>query len=428
MSHETEAACLLRTGVQYGRRAGLKAGAGDPIFVGVKQGTLSIYFGDEPIYHFDLEGRWQRAYIAGIHYRKALDGSIDAIDRVREGPNMVLQRRSLRYSEAVDLDDAVRSMALGLLDRLCRPAVEMIDPPEGIRGFATDDLREHLDRVVRWNAAVWFADRERYVATYGALPFIPPDAMQSVILQATLGHPAGNAFGGEPASSTVARSPEQFAEHARAVAALLGRRAAQARSIYLAGPDALRQPFDQVVEYFRIAGELFPCECASSRKNRAEDAIVLQGINVFLHDFGPPLPDRARWERLRSLHLQRVNLGVESADAGLRSQFGRAWSDEDLRKLAADARAAGLDLGVIVLVGAEEVESAATLLSSLELGKGDLVYLVYRSALGGSRASIEPGGREDIEAARSRLKAALEPLHAERGVKVVSYNPEKEWH
>ena len=87
-AHETEAACLLRTGALYRTRAGLlpAQGGSDLVFVGFKKGAFSIYFGDAPIYHFDLEGRWQRAYIESTHYLKSLDTTVHAIDaRARGG-------------------------------------------------------------------------------------------------------------------------------------------------------------------------------------------------------------------------------------------------------------------------------------------------------------------------------------------------------
>ncbi len=104
--HPTEAACLLEQGALYGRRIGLKplVADGDPIFAGFKQGAFSLYFGDAPIFHFDLEGRWQRAFVDGTHYLKGLDATIHAIDRVREGPNLVLKRRTLTLVEADGLD------------------------------------------------------------------------------------------------------------------------------------------------------------------------------------------------------------------------------------------------------------------------------------------------------------------------------------
>ena len=65
MDHRTEAACLLEQGALYRRRIGLEpvGGDGEPIFAGFKHGAFSLYFGDAPIYHFDLEGRWQRAFV-----------------------------------------------------------------------------------------------------------------------------------------------------------------------------------------------------------------------------------------------------------------------------------------------------------------------------------------------------------------------------
>ena len=115
--HPTEAACLLEQGASYRRRIGLKpvVTPGDPIFAGFKQGAFSLYFGDAPIYHFDLEGRWQRAFVDGTHYLKGLDATVHAIDRVREGPNLVLKRRTLTCAEAADFDERVRSTALELI-------------------------------------------------------------------------------------------------------------------------------------------------------------------------------------------------------------------------------------------------------------------------------------------------------------------------
>ena len=75
MAQSTEAACLLQSGSMYPRRLGLRTESGEDVFVGIKPGGFSLYFGDAPIYHFDLEGRWQRAFVEGVHYLKGLDAS-----------------------------------------------------------------------------------------------------------------------------------------------------------------------------------------------------------------------------------------------------------------------------------------------------------------------------------------------------------------
>src|SRR5436190_21801427 len=120
--HRTEAACLLEQGALYRRRIGLEpvARAGEPIFAGFKHGAFSLYFGDAPIYHFDLEGRWQRAFVDGLHYLKGLDAVVQVIDRVREGRNLVLKRRELGTAEATDFDARVRITAWELMHGLGR--------------------------------------------------------------------------------------------------------------------------------------------------------------------------------------------------------------------------------------------------------------------------------------------------------------------
>ncbi len=131
--HVTEAACLLAQGATYGRRVGLKPTeeSGDPIFAGVKRGAFSVYFGDAPIYHFDLDGRWQRAFVEGTHYLKGLDATVHAIDRERDGENLVLKRRALSESETTDLDESVRSMAQKVAAGLGAGRLERVNPPAG---------------------------------------------------------------------------------------------------------------------------------------------------------------------------------------------------------------------------------------------------------------------------------------------------------
>ena len=79
MAQTTEAACLLHSGAYIALRRGFRPRLGDDIFVGVKPGAFSVYYGDAPIYHFDLDGRWQRAFIDGVHYLKGLDTTVQAL-------------------------------------------------------------------------------------------------------------------------------------------------------------------------------------------------------------------------------------------------------------------------------------------------------------------------------------------------------------
>ncbi|MEJ7637649.1 MAG: hypothetical protein WKF75_06570, partial [Singulisphaera sp.] len=249
MTPRTEAACLLDTGALYHERVGLLPVGGDPLFAGFKRAAFSLYYGDAPILHFDLEGRWQRAFVEGIHYLKAPDTTAQAIDRVRVEKNLVLRRKVLGFAEASDFDGWVRNTAIGLIDDLGAGRLERVEPPAGAIPLSSDALRAFLERIARWDAAAWFAHREEYLATYGPLPFLPPDCQNAVILQATLGHADRLTFGGAPAAEHYVRSAPEFQEHVRAVSRLLGRRILQCRGAFLGGSDVLRRPTDEVVGY-----------------------------------------------------------------------------------------------------------------------------------------------------------------------------------
>ena len=331
MDHRTEAACLLEQGALYRKRIGLEpvVGDGDPIFAGFKHGAFSLYFGDAPIYHFDLEGRWQRAFVEGIHYLKGLDADVHAIDRVREGPNLVLQRRTLSFGEAGDLDARIRSVALELMAGLDDGRFRRLEPPAGkAQPLSNDELREFLERISRWDAAAWFAHRERYTGTYGPLPFLPPECQNAVVLQATLGHAEGRTFGLSPAAEPYVRSADEFAQHARDVAGLWGRRLLQSRAHLPGG----RRRAASAGRTDR--GLPRPSRQDVSRSGSADDGgrHPLRGRPAFLDDFRGPRFDRDGWRRFAERGLIRVSLGVESGDpdgpGDLRQGLGRRRSCE----------------------------------------------------------------------------------------------------
>jgi len=443
-NHSTEAVCLLEQGASYRRRIGLEpvATPGDPIFAGFKHGAFSIYHGDAPVFHFDLEGRWQRAFVDGTHYLKGLDASIQAIDRVREGPNLVLKRTTLAYAEASDFDGRVRSMALELIADLDAGRLGRVEPPtKKAQPLAADELREFLARISSWDTAAWFAHRQRYRAAYGPLPFLPPECQSAVILQATLGNAGGVGFGLSPVAPASARSPGEFEQHAKEVTALWGRRLLQSRVIFLAGNDVLHRPAQDVAAFLGTVGRTFPIEPKTRRgsPDRAEDdddRPRVDGIHVFLDDFALPRPDRSGWRELVDRGLVRVSLGVESGDPNVRTIYHKSWADDELRSTVADIKTAGLGVSVLTLVGAGGVERAkphveltARLIASLDLAPGDFVFLLDENEVRDPNRS--PEGWTPLRAPawsleQAKLKEALAPLK-KRGVKVLPYTMEKQW-
>jgi hypothetical protein len=442
--HLTEAACLLNQGALYRKRIGLEPAAidGDLIFAGFKQGAFSIYFGDAPIYHFDLEGRWQRAFVQGIHYLKGLDAEIHAIDRVREGPNLVLRRRRLTYEETMDLDSRIRSVALELLADLGAGRLRFRQPPMAkTQPLDCDELDDFLERISRWDNAAWFAHRERYLGTYGPLPFLPPDCLNAVVLQATLGHADGRSFGMGSTAEYYVRTLKEFEQHAREVAALWGRRLLQSRVVFLAGSDVLRRPVEDIAAYLDTIRQVFPIQPKASTREGDLAGIDsntprLEGIHAFLDDFTTPRPDRAAWCKFAERGLVRLSLGVESGDPSVRAVYGKNWVAKELRSCVADLKAAGLAVSLMTLVGAGGIERAemhvretATLIQTLDLCPGDHVFLLDENQVRDPLA--RPPSLTFLEGPawdehQKRLKEELAPLRS-RGAKVLPYTLEKQW-
>jgi hypothetical protein len=441
--HHTEAACLLEQGASYRQRIGLKPieAAGDPIFAGFKHGAFSLYFGDAPIYHFDLEGRWQRAFLESIHYLKGLDATIHAIDRVREGPNLVLKRRTLTDSEAADLDARVRSTALELIAGLDAGTLERIESASPkAQPLESNNLRAFLERIISWDSAAWQGHRERHRKSYGPLPFLPPERLNAVVLQATWGHAAGVGFAGTRENEAHTRSISEFEQHTRDVAALWGRRLSQSRHLFLAGSDVLHQPVETIVALLNAIGQAFPIERrmrgSSFDRTDNEETPRFDGVHAFMDDFNRSRPDRDDWRDLNARGLVRLSLGVESGDPAVREIYHKNWTEEELRATVADVKAAGLGVSVLTLIGAGGIERAEAhvaqtvgLIESLELDTGDFVFLLDEKELG-EPETVDVGIRslrgQAWSQQQTRLKEALAPLK-KRGIKVLPYTMEKQW-
>ena len=416
MAQTTEAACLLETGALYPRRLLLRSGAADPIFAGFKSGAFSLYFGDAPIVHFDLDGRWQRAFLDGIHQLKGLDASVQSIGRVREGDNLVLKRHTLRFDETADLDATIRGLAIDLAEKLDARRLEIVEPPSRATPITLEALRDILEEIARWDASAWFSHRETYLKAYpNPLPLLPPDCTNAVIVASEVG---GNFM-----------DHDAFTRHTQVVSKLLGRRIEQCRSIFLAGRRALNGPIESQI---RAIANCFPIEPRPD--DRPDEPHRLAGIHTYLDDFATPPPDIDQLRVLRGLGLKRVSLGLDSGDVELRRSIGHDIDDAGLIALVTALKLTRIGVGLIVPVGfggeanaERHLEATASLLNRLPLGPGDLVSILDADDLSLLSAPKAPRSvpHSDRDARLERFRGLLDAVRA-RKAKVAPFRPEKQ--
>ncbi len=226
---------------------------------------------------------------------------------------MVLRRETLPYAEATDLDASIRSVALGPDRRprlgpagrsSTRPTKARIVRRRGVPELPRTGRRLGLGRLVRPPRALPGDLRPAPVppARLPERPGPPGDP----------GPLGGRAFGeGRPAEHYV-RSSSEFAEHARAVARLIGRRIAQHRGVFLGGADVLRRPVERRPGLPGDRSRRLPDRPRFAREpgDHWDDFPAKLGeVHAFLDDFAAPCPTSKAGGSSEARHLGRVTLG-----------------------------------------------------------------------------------------------------------------------
>jgi hypothetical protein len=456
MAHLTEAACLIEQGAMFPRRQGFRDPAGSTVLMGFKPGACSIYFDDAPIYHFDLEGRWQRAFIEadlsapdtpknlagvpGTHYLKSLDTSTVGLMRVREANEIKIQRRTLGYAETVDLDESIRSMAMTLHARIASGELQPVAPPSEGRtaGKAVDtaDLLDFLERIADRDSSAWSGQKQQFMGTFGPLPMSPPGSPGLMVIQATMGDVSEPAigFGGARTTPIHVRTDEEFKKHLQQVVSLWGRRLPQARGIYLAGSDLLHQPMPVVLNYLDQISEAISGSSIDILARVIDPVQRPQksDISLMTHRLDGPAPTVEMLEEYRKRGVTHLTIGVESLNQTVRRTYGRSWTNQDLVQWIQNAKEASLPLSMVLLIGAggidqpEDQAETISVLDELPWSEGTVIYLLDAAeTVDGTpnEPSIAESNAAALHSMRAELATALKP----RKVKVAHYTLEKDW-
>ncbi|MBI5757549.1 MAG: hypothetical protein HZA46_03400 [Planctomycetales bacterium] len=114
--NEADREDLMREAVALTRRVEFRLpGENEPVVVGIRDnGCWSVYFGGDPVFHFDAEGRLRRAFVEGHLFRSQGTG-LSRLSRLRSERKSNLLRYDLSPQELADFWSASGP-------RLCRLA------------------------------------------------------------------------------------------------------------------------------------------------------------------------------------------------------------------------------------------------------------------------------------------------------------------
>jgi len=354
---------------------------------------------------FDLEGRPASWLVGGRTFKRSLASEIygrRTVDGVRRRWRVDPQDAAVHFTHAGEAAaDAEAALASGTLRRADGKArFRALTAPEA------DTLAGRLARMRRWTPERLSGERARFLAAYQPVSILPPDQYGAVVLQATYGCSWNRCsfctfYQDRPFR---VREPAAFAEHAKAVGALLGDAAEARRSVFLGDGNALVLSNARLRPLFEVIEARFPGRPVAS----------------FVDVFGGERKPLADWRELAERGLSRVAVGLETGSDALLAYLNKPGGAAEAEAFVGTLKEAGVAVSVILMVGvggerfagAHEAESRA-LLERLPLGQGDLVYLSPFVVQPGSaylaRAEVEglePLPREDRDAQYARLKQA----------------------
>jgi len=324
-----------------------------PFEVHERADTLHLLTPDEEVqWTFDPRGRLMAGHDGGFHFLVGLDGSALVRDR---------SKRTRPPPFRLALEDA-----LPLYDRVAADAAAVLDAlPE------EHAARPWLDRAAARGADAYRHDAAAFAATYTPVSVLPPDCYRALVVQLTEGCCYNRC-----AFCTLyqdvpyrVKTPEALARHLEGIAALFGEALVLRNKVFLGDANALALDQALLLEHIERIRARFP-EAAAG------------GFHSFLDTFTRPWKTSVELTALREAGLHRVYVGLESGHRPLRLALRKPGTVDGTREVVARCRAAGLGVGVIVLVGAGGMDFAeghlhdtVEAIRAMDLGADDLVYL-----------------------------------------------------
>ncbi len=398
-----------------------------PVHIRLNDVALTISIDVLLIYTFDLAGRLFGVFDHGMNLRRGLDGRVLA--RWRD-ENHQRARRWLADDEADALLKKMRE-ELGVISK----QYSVIRGREGAEG-----VRRVMDQALTFD---YEADFRRFHRIYRPISILPPDQYQALVLQATEGCSFNTCtfcalYRDRPFRI---KTPDEFKQHVAGVVDFFGPGLAMRRSIFLADANALIIPQKRLLPLMQIVARNFPIlpgdlPASARRAWLRQHPRGMKGIYAFVDGLSAERKSVSDFEALRALGLRRVYIGLESGNEALLAWLRKPSTAAEMMAAVGRMKAAGLQVGVIVLLGAGghrfdagHVRDTAAALNAMPLDGDDIIYLSpFRPDPAAPYLSIARADGVDIpdeaflHSQRQRLLAGLTLPRPPLGPKRVAYN------
>ncbi|MCX6545319.1 MAG: radical SAM protein [Acidobacteria bacterium] len=370
--------------------------------ISLKPHSLAVSRDDTLVVSWDLGGRLYCVYRDDVTWRRGLNG--DVLEKQGSGASRSRSRLTPAGADAV-VDEAA-TFARKTVEAVLSPAWRWAAPVEPV---VAQLVVSHLQLCAQFGAAQARIDAARFADVYRPVGILPPDQYLSLVVQATEGCSFNTCtFCDLYHDGYRVKSADQFRAHVDRVRRYLGASISlRSRGIFLGAANALAVPMATLVPIFETLVEEL-------------DAIP-RGVCAFVDGFTGTKKTAGDYRMLSHLGLRRVYIGLESGHDPLLAFIRKPGLAADAVETARRVKAAGVQVGVIVMTGlggerfsARHVADTIAAVNRMQLGDGDLIYFSDVVEIAGTaypriaeREGVRPLSPEDRRAQRDAIRAGL---------------------
>jgi hypothetical protein len=330
----------------------------------LRAGSITVGVNERRIVASDRAGRLYSLYRDGHTWRRGLNGRL--LHKWQEHGSR--QRESVLPSEADAVVDEASGIVAGVL-RAIESSGLAWDPSLG--PAVLDEVAATLRLAASFDSRAARLDAARFARVYSPIGILPPDQYLALVLQETQGCSFGTCtFCDLYREPYRVRNVAEFRRHVEEVRDYLGASLAlRDRSIFLGAANALAAPIATLLPVFDVIVSEF-----------GRDG--LRPVHAFVDAFTGTRKGVEEYRALADRGLRRVYIGLESGHDPLLAFVRKPATTADAISTVASLKAAGIQVGVIVIVGlggdrfAEgHVADTLAALNAMRLTSGDIVYL-----------------------------------------------------
>lgn len=354
------------------------ANSRDNVLINLKKQSISIAINTFTVYTFDLKGRLISTFEQGHFFRRGLDNRVMEKWTLSTNGEKRRARHWLHPKDKRKLLNRIHYEIWKLFCILQQNQLEIIDTSTADAATLIEEVLRALIKILDFDFFGLENDSQKFSSIYRPIGILPPDMYLSLILQATEGCTYNQCNYCEFYKDRPFRvkSETEFRQHIEAVKSFLGDSISLRKFLFLGEANALDIAQAKLLTFFEIMNQEF---CFSEDNGNAKPQV--NGIYSFISALYKNQKSADDFAELRAKNLRRVYIGMETGCDNLLAFLNKPGSVERTLKLVEAIKKGGVDVGVIILLGAgggrfydDHVTDTVAAVRSMDLGKGDMVF------------------------------------------------------